>query len=84
MNQQHMDIHRDSSQQPYVEVPMGNGEFLRVTYLREGWPAEPAVRVQVRTPGKPPRQGPEFPVRLVGEVVQGILELARHEGESER
>lgn len=79
-----MDIQQDSSEQPYVEVPMGNGEFVRITYLREGWPEEPTVRIQIRTPGKPPRQGPEFPVRLVGEVVQSIVELARHEGETEQ
>lgn len=75
-----MNIETDSSQQPFVEVPMGNGEFVRITYLHDGWPDEPTVRIQIRTPGKPPRQGPEFPVRLVGDFVQSVVELARHDG----
>lgn len=77
-----MDIQHDSSQQPYMEVPMGNGEFVRITYLRDVWPEEPTVRIQVRTPGKPPRQGPEFQARLVGDFVQSIMDLARHDGGS--
>ncbi len=81
-----MTIQHDSSEQPYVEVPMGNGEFVRITYLRVGWPEQPTptVRIQIHTPGKPPRPGPEFPVSLVGEVVQSIVELARHEGETDQ
>ncbi len=69
-------IKKDKSGNPYVEVRMGNGEWVRVTFRANGWPEEPTFRMQIKPPNKPPRQGPEFPCRISGELVQAMIELA--------
>lgn len=70
---------RDSSGHPFLEIPTLAGEKLRVTYIpakATGYPSEPSLRVQVREASGQLRQGPEFPIRILNEVVGAMIELA--------
>ncbi len=72
-----MTIQEDSSGQSYTEVPLQNGEHVRVTYIRESWAGVGGVRVQIRQVDGHLRQGPELPVDVVGSVVSAVIDLIR-------
>jgi len=66
---------KDNKGNEYVEVPISGGS-LRLTYVAEGWDNSPAVRIQVKD-GKSGRlrQGPEIPIKKLGEMFSAILDL---------
>jgi hypothetical protein len=70
-------IETDSVSQKYIDVPMDNGEKIRVTLIEHSWTSGPAIRIQVRDVGGHLRQGPEIPAADIGKVVGAVVELVR-------
>jgi hypothetical protein len=70
------EIKTDSSGQKYIEVETVKGkESLRISYIEDGFVGEPCIRLNIRPHGSPLRQGPEFPVGKVPELLAGIAQL---------
>lgn len=63
---------KDSKNNSYIETPMGNGEFIRVTHVKNGWPGCDTIRVQVRDQSGHLRFGPEFPNKIIEDFVKSI------------
>lgn len=55
----------DSRNNHYAETPMGNGEFTRVTHIKNGWPGCDTIRIQVRDQKGHLRFGPELPKSII-------------------
>jgi hypothetical protein len=72
-----MGIETDSSDHKYIEVPMENGEKIRVTLIENSWAKGPAVRIQIRNAEGHLRQGPEIPAGEIGRVVGAVVDLVR-------
>lgn len=72
-----MKIQQDSRGQNYIEVPMGNGEDVRITHIPNGWNGGPSVRVQIRDDSGRLRQGPDFPEDILSDVIKAMVELIR-------
>ena len=72
-----MAIETDGSNQKDIEVPMDNGEKIRVTLIENSWATGPGIRVQVRNAEGHLRQGPEIPAAEIGKVVAAVVDLVR-------
>ena len=72
-----MKTETDSSDQRYIEVPLDNGEKIRVTLIPDSWATGPGIRIQVRNADGHLRQGPEIPASEIGKVVGAVVELVR-------
>ena len=70
-----MALAKDSRGNNYAEVDMGNGEQVRVTYIKESWAGKGGVRIQIRDGDGHLRQGPEFPAQISRDVVAAINDL---------
>ncbi len=65
---------KDSKGNKYLEKDLVSGR-IRATYIEKGWSGEPSVRLQIRDNSGHLRQGPEIPVRNIGDAVGAIVEL---------
>lgn len=68
----------DSAGQQFAEVRTFSGERLRFTFIpakRAGYRAD-SVRIQIRPRNGRLRQGPEIPVKRLGDAVRAMLNLA--------
>lgn len=72
-----MTIEIDSSDQSYIEVPMENGEKIRITLIEKSWAKGSAIRIQVRHVEGHLRQGPEIPTTEISKVIGAMVELVR-------
>lgn len=63
-----MTIYEDSAGQKYVEIPLPDGESLRITYITKS----KTIRVQIYQADGYLRKGPEIPVESVHEFVWGM------------
>ncbi|MGA2601783.1 MAG: hypothetical protein ABSH09_32875, partial [Bryobacteraceae bacterium] len=68
---------RDGIGNEFHEVPLSNGEQVRVTYIEQGWAGQGGLRIQIRETNGRLRQGPEIPVDQVGDVVSAVINLLR-------
>lgn len=65
---------QDRSGHEYRRTPRG-GEFIRTTYVEEGFTGTPAIRIQVDVPGEGLRQGPEIQIGIIRQVMGSIEDL---------
>jgi hypothetical protein len=73
----------DGSDQLYSEVLMNNGEFIRVTFIENGWSDQGAVRIQIQQEDKHLRQGPEIPLENIPELFGAITQIILKQNEKD-
>jgi len=80
-----MEIVRDSSGQPYIDVRLRLGEHVRVTRIAAGNPGYgcPTLRIQIRDAKGHLRQGPEIPLDVLGCVIAACIDLVRPEADAD-
>jgi hypothetical protein len=72
-------MEHDSKGNNYVEVRASSTDFVRVTAIpaADAGFREPSIRIQIRGANGQLRMGPEVPVRIWPEVLEGLTELTR-------
>ena len=69
-------MNKDSKGNRYFEAEVER-EFIRATYVTDGWSGSPAVRLQIRNSSGHLMQSPEIPLDAVGQVFGGIVGLVQ-------
>ena len=69
-----MNLLTDQSGNQYNEIPI-NGGNIRLTYIAKGWDDSPSLRIQIRDNRGHLRQGPEIPLKNLGDLYSGSLNL---------
>lgn len=71
----------DTSDQPYVEFELGNGDRVRLTRRFAPVAGGDVVRIQIREESGHLRQGPEIPVAQLADFLYAIGRLlSRQDG----
>jgi hypothetical protein len=66
----------DSKNQPYVELPVQEKtESVRITYVKDGYPNKPCIRIQIHPHGEKLRPGPEFSIEYTPLFVAALMDL---------
>ncbi|WP_434419443.1 hypothetical protein [Nannocystis pusilla] len=71
----------DSSDQPYVEFDLSNGERMRLTRRFASWAQGDVMRIQIREVSGHLRPGPELPVAQVADFLFAVGRLCLRPGE---
>ncbi len=76
-----MSIMTDSQHQPYIELALDGGGYVRMTQIDPGWAGEPTVRIQIRDSRTGQlRLGPEIPRSMIPDTLRALAHLAMHTG----
>lgn len=55
-------------------VPI-SGDFVRVTFIEQGWDNSPSVRIQIQEDNGHVRQDPKVPLSSIGGVIGAVVNL---------
>ena len=67
-------MNKDSSGNYFNEIEMEDAA-IRLTFIERGWNDSPSIRIQIKEGSGHLRQGPEIPIKYLGDIFSKSFEL---------